>query len=135
MFLKPFRINGFGREIILLSEESIYKEIPTLTKQDVLDYLKRLFDNNEQIISKFTFCAVILWSMDCKLNADVWTFYLKDWRDNTDINVFNFTEFKRDTNPSIVTNGDGLLLIAEIEKSHIEYPDFDSFMIQYPYFL
>lgn len=131
MFLKPYTITDFGKNIIVLPEDVIYKEVEGITNKDVDIYISNLFKTFSTEIAVATYYQVIVWASEGHLNADVWTFDLKSWNYNTEINVRNFTNMEIDTSYSIVTNRDGLLLLAENEKRRLQFTNINDFISSY----
>ncbi len=128
MFLKPYILTNFGKIIIVLPEDIIYKEVEGITNKGVDTYISNLFKTFSAEITNATYYQVIVWASEGHLNADIWTFDLKNWTYNTDINVKNFTNMELDTSYSIVTNRDGLLLLAENEKKRMQFTNINDFI-------
>ena len=128
MFLKPYILTNFGKNIIVLPEDIIYKEVEGITNKDVDTYISNLFKTFSTEIAVATYFQVIVWASEGHLNADVWTFDLKNWTYNTDVNVKNFTNMELDNNCAIVTNRDGLLLLAENEKKRLQFTNINDFI-------
>lgn len=128
MFLKPFTITDFGKNVIVLPEDIIYEQVKDLTEEEIKRYISSMFSKYESEINQASYYQVILWAVEGHLNADIWSFELRSWDYNTDISVKNFTGLALDKNASIITNRDGLLLLAEIERKRVNYANIDDFM-------
>lgn len=131
MFLKAKKVNlniaGALKNVIILPEDVIYKEVTGVNREGIVDYLSELFQKHEQVINNATFYIVILWASEGHLNADIWTFDLKSWDYNTDINVLNFLALERDLDSGMVTNSDGFIKLAEIEILRKNCKSFEDF--------
>lgn len=128
MFIKPWTITSFGKNIIVLPETIIFDEVKGITEKDIKKYLARLFKLFRNEINNAAYYQVIVWASEGNLNADIWSFDFKSWDYNTDINVHNFINFVLDEKPSVITNKDGLLLISRIEKEREQYSNIDDFI-------
>jgi hypothetical protein len=127
MFYKPYASKCHNIPQLIVVEDNVNDDLGEKAK--AAEYLQTMYAKHN-VLQEGAFHVVFLWKLDTHIMTDVWIFLLTQWSAVPDIDIRNFIDGEL-THDHGTTAGDGLLLVADLERERRKHASLDKWLAEF----